>query len=90
MDPTVANSLLCCENVSMGAERLCKAYRDPALARDARVLRNLLVSEARYLPTCSGFKCARSEIKVPMRRELAYWMVEVRRTYAYVSLTFAP
>ena len=72
----VGDSLLCCENGgSLGSERLCKARRDPALLADRRVLANLLRSEARYRPVLSGYKAG--DIRQPMRRVLAFWMVEV-------------
>ncbi|XP_037088019.1 G1/S-specific cyclin-D2-like [Pollicipes pollicipes] len=77
MDRAAGDSLLCCENGALGAERQCRAYRDRALIGDHRVLANLLLAEGRYLPACSAFKCVQGEIKLPMRRVLAYWMVEV-------------
>ncbi|XP_037071241.1 G1/S-specific cyclin-D2-like [Pollicipes pollicipes] len=77
MECDLASSLFCCEAGVLRPEPVCKAIRDPALLNDRRVLANLLDSESRYLPSCSYFKCVQNEVKLPMRRILAYWMVEV-------------
>jgi len=37
----------------------------------------MLEAENSYIPSHSYFKCVQTEIKQPMRRILAYWMVEV-------------
>ena len=73
----LGDSLLCCESGVFEPEPVCKAIRDPALVNDRRVLTNLLDAESRYMASCSYFKCVQNEIKLPMRRILAYWMVEV-------------
>ncbi|XP_043199174.1 G1/S-specific cyclin-D3-like isoform X1 [Amphibalanus amphitrite] len=73
----LGDSLLCCESGVFEQEPICKAIRDPALINDRRVLTNLLDAESRYMASCSYFKCVQNEIKLPMRRILAYWMVEV-------------
>jgi len=77
MSRDFGDSLLCCENSVFESDPVCKAIRDPALVNDRRVLTNLLDTESRYQPSCSYFKCVQNEIKLPMRRILAYWMVEV-------------
>ncbi|XP_037070632.1 G1/S-specific cyclin-D3-like [Pollicipes pollicipes] len=71
------DSLFCCETGVLETEPVCKAIRDPALINDRRVLANLLDAENSFLPSISYFKCVQKEIKPPMRRILAYWMVEV-------------
>ena len=75
----LGDSLFCCESGVFEQEPVCKAIRDPALLNDRRVLANLLDTEGRYMASCSYFKCVQNEIKLPMRRILAYWMVEVSR-----------
>lgn len=56
----------------------CKrAYEDPVLLKDERVLQNLLMTEDRYLPSPSYFKCVQTDIKASMRKIVADWMLEV-------------
>lgn len=80
----LGETLLCCENILYDAEsdvhmseRVCKAVYDPVMSSDRRVLANLLACERRYVPSYSYFKAVQNEIQAPMRRILAYWMVEV-------------
>ena len=77
MSRDFGDSLFCCESGVLESEPVCKAFRDPALVNDRRILANLLDTENSYLPSCSYFKCVQHEIKPPMRQILAYWMVEV-------------
>lgn len=66
--------LLCCEN-----ECECRAYPDPVLLNDERVLQNLLKTEERYTPSsCSYFECVQTDITPQMRKIVAEWMLEVR------------
>ena len=67
--------LLCGEvdNVSM----IKRAFEDPVLLKDYRVLHYLLQSEDKYLPTPSYFSCVQSDIKPFMRKMVATWMLEV-------------
>jgi len=65
--------LLFCE----GIDGYKHAYEDPVLLKDDRVLHNLLVTEERYLPTPSYFKCVQTDIKANMRKIVADWMLEV-------------
>lgn len=67
--------MLCGEvdNVSM----IKRAFEDPVLLKDYRVLHYLLQSEDKYLPTPSYFSCVQSDIKPFMRKMVATWMLEV-------------
>lgn len=68
------SELLCCES-EFGHIR--RAYEDPILLRDDRVLQNLLKTEDRYLPSQNYFKCVQTDIKPFMRKMVATWMLEV-------------
>lgn len=65
--------LLCCENTAV--ER--RAYADPAVLGDDRVLQNLLKTEERYAPSSSYFECVQRDISPLMRKIVAEWMLEV-------------
>nr|XP_012230596.1 PREDICTED: G1/S-specific cyclin-D2 [Linepithema humile] len=65
--------LLCCETT----ETECRAYADPALLGDDRVLQNLLQTEERYAPSSSYFECVQRDISPLMRKIVAEWMLEV-------------
>ncbi|KAF7403157.1 hypothetical protein HZH66_005424 [Vespula vulgaris] len=65
--------LLCCERTS---ETECRAYADPALIDDDRVLQNLLKTEERYAPNSSYFECVQRDISPLMRKIVAEWMLE--------------
>ena len=56
-----------------------RAYSDPVIFRDDRVLKTLLRKEARYLPAVADyFTLVQTEIRSPaLRREVADWMLEV-------------
>lgn len=56
--------LLCCEST----ETECRAYADPALLGDDRVLQNLLKTEERYAPSSSYFECVQRDISPLMRK----------------------
>ncbi|GLV35728.1 Cyclin D [Carabus blaptoides fortunei] len=64
--------LLCCET-----ECECRAYPDPVLLNDERVLQNLLKTEERYTPSCSYFECVQRDLTPQMRKIVAEWMMEV-------------
>ncbi|XP_069101355.1 G1/S-specific cyclin-D2-like [Argopecten irradians] len=66
------NMLMCCET-----EQLRRAYKDPVLLEDDRVLNNLLITEDRYQPSPTYFKCVQTDIKPYMRKMVAEWMLEV-------------
>lgn len=68
-------NLLCCERA---AEFECRAYPDPVLLNDERVLENLLKTEERYTPSGSYFDCVQRELTPQMRKIVAEWMLEVR------------
>ena len=66
--------LYCCENQ---VDFECRAYADPVLINDERVLHNLLSSEERHILSSSYFDCVQSELKPHMRRVVVEWMFEV-------------
>lgn len=66
--------LLCCETTESNE---CRAYPDPALLGDERVLQNLLKTEERYAPSSSYFECVQRDISPLMRKIVAEWMLEV-------------
>ncbi|XP_034936668.1 G1/S-specific cyclin-D2 [Chelonus insularis] len=65
--------LLCCETTELE----CRAYPDPALLGDERVLQNLLKTEERYAPSSSYFDCVQRDITPLMRKIVAEWMLEL-------------
>lgn len=65
--------LLCCEPTA----HIRYGYKDRVLLQDDRVLKNLLESEEKYLPSCNYFKIVQKEIEPYMRRVVATWMLEV-------------
>lgn len=69
--------LLCCETT----ETECRAYADPALLGDDRVLQNLLKTEERYAPSSSYFECVQRDISPLMRKIVAEWMLEVSNRF---------
>lgn len=64
--------LLCAE-----VDTYKRAFHDPALLKDIRVLRNLLAAEDKYQPSPSYFDCVQTDIKPYMRKMVAAWMLEV-------------
>ena len=64
--------LLCSEG-----DCIKRAFEDPVLLKDARVLNTLLDTEEKYLPSPSYFKCVQSDVKPFMRKIVANWMLEV-------------
>jgi hypothetical protein len=54
-----------------------RAYPDPVLLNDERVLQNLLQMEERYCPSSSYFKCVQKDLTPQMRTIVAEWMMEV-------------
>lgn len=54
-----------------------RAYEDPVLLKDNRVLQNLLSTEDRYVPTTCYFKCVQKDIRPYMRKMVSDWMAEV-------------
>lgn len=59
------------------AEAPRRAYEDPVLIHDNRVLQNLLALEDRYQPNPNYYKCVQTDIKSYMRKMVAQWMLEV-------------
>lgn len=66
--------LLCCES---GIETECRAYPDPALLNDDRVLLNMLGQEEKYTPTTAFFTCVQKDVTPQMRAIVSNWMLEV-------------
>lgn len=64
--------LMCVET-----EQPRRAYEDPVLIQDNRVLQNMLALEDRYQPNPAYFKCVQTDIKRYMRKMVAQWMLEV-------------
>ncbi|ELU00327.1 hypothetical protein CAPTEDRAFT_54530, partial [Capitella teleta] len=54
-----------------------RAFLDPTLLKDCRVLRNLLAAEDKYQPSPSYFQCVQTDIQPYMRKMVAAWMLEV-------------
>lgn len=54
-----------------------RAYPDPVLLNDERVLQNLLQMEERYCPSSSYFECVQTNLTPKMRTVVAEWMMEV-------------
>ena len=55
-----------------------RAYNDPVIFRDDRVLKTLLRKESKYLPIARNyFLSVQTEIKPHTRKEVADWMLEV-------------
>lgn len=66
--------LLCCE---AGLEVEPRAYADPVLLNDDRVLLNMLGQEEKYTPTTPFFPCVQKDITPHMRSIVSSWMMEV-------------
>jgi len=66
--------LFCCE---AQVDFECRAYADPVLLKDSRVLDNLLNSEDRHVPSASYFDCVQPDLKPHMRKIVTEWMLEV-------------
>lgn len=70
--------LLCCENGVFPDE--VKAYLDPTLLNDDRVLENLLKDDACYSSLTNYFGTIQLQITPEMRKIVADWMWEVRHS----------
>lgn len=69
-------NLLCCESTPV-LETLKRAYPDPTLLNDERVLANLLKTEEQYNLSIVQFPSVQYEVKPEMRKVVAEWMWEV-------------
>ncbi|KAK8748256.1 hypothetical protein OTU49_016388 [Cherax quadricarinatus] len=69
--------LLCCENASVELDMKCKAYLDPVLLKDDRVLLNLLNLEEKYMPNSRYFSCVQTDVEPHMREMVAHWMLQL-------------
>lgn len=54
-----------------------RAFVDPVLLNDPRVLDSLLVMDDRHLPSLSYFKYTQPDLQPYMRRMVVTWMMEV-------------
>ena len=72
------HDLICLE-----ATKINRAFEDPVLLKDDRVLRSLLRSEDKYVPQSFYFSCVQTDIPPFMRKMLADWMAEVCRLFIY-------
>jgi G1/S-specific cyclin-D3 len=70
--------LYCCEAT---VDFECRAYADPVLLKDNRVLNNLLSSEDRHVLSSSYFDCVQLDLKPHMRKVVTQWMLEVGRRF---------
>ncbi|KAL8596517.1 hypothetical protein ACOMHN_022260 [Nucella lapillus] len=68
----MADSLICMES-----NRVTRAFEDPVLLEDDRVLTNLLEAEEKYVPQSSYFNTVQTDIKPFMRKMVTEWMGEV-------------
>ena len=55
-----------------------KAEVDPSLIEDHRVFRNMINTEDFYVSDNNYFENVQKEIKLPMRKLVTDWMLEVR------------
>ena len=62
----------------MESNRVNRAFEDPVLLNDDRVLQNLLSAEEKYVPPACYFNCVQTDIKPFMRKMVSEWMAEVR------------
>ncbi len=79
VDYTLPNRSLVQNMDLLCAEGECcrRAFEDPVLLKDDRVLNNLLTAEEKYLPSPSYFKIIQTDIKPFMRKMVSNWMLEV-------------
>lgn len=64
--------------VCMESSRVNRAFEDPVLLNDKRVLQNLLSAEDKYVPPACYFNCVQTDIRPFMRKMVSEWMAEVR------------
>lgn len=76
-------SLLCCEKLDG-----CRAYADPDLLEDGRVLHNLFGYDDLYRLHQNYFELVQDDIKPYMRKIVSDWMLEVCFHFYLVSLSF--
>ncbi|KAL8624954.1 hypothetical protein ACOMHN_039841 [Nucella lapillus] len=64
--------------VCMESNKVNRAFEDPVLLNDERVLKNLLSAEDKYVPPACYFSCGvQTDIKPFMRKMVSEWMAEV-------------
>lgn len=59
------------------SHKVNRAFEDPVLLKDNRVLQNLLLTEDKYVPPACYFNCVQKDIQPYMRKMVAEWMAEV-------------
>lgn len=57
---------------------IIRAFEDPVLLKDDRVVQNLLLTEDKYVPQASYFTCVQKDIQPFMRKLVSEWMAEVK------------
>ena len=62
-----------------------RAYEDPVLLEDDRVLHNLLTTEDKYLASPNYYKCVQTDIQPFMRKMVSNWMLQVRIVHCLFS-----
>lgn len=72
--------LLCLEDAS---ECFIKAYPDPVILDDDRVLVNLLHTEEKYVISSRYFTYIQTDLKIGMRSMVAAWMLEVSNRFPF-------
>ena len=65
-------------NMLKAVDTTRRAFPDPTLLKDCRVLRNLLAAEEKYQPSPAYFTCVQTDIQPYMRKMVAAWMLEVQ------------
>lgn len=65
--------------VCMESNKVNRAYEDPVLLNDERVLQNLMSAEDKYVPPACYFNCVQTDIRPFMRKMVSEWMAEVRK-----------
>ena len=54
-----------------------RAYSDPVIFQDDRVLKTLLSKEVKYVPLARNYFQFQEDLQPQMRKEVADWMLEV-------------
>lgn len=74
--------------VCMESGRVNRAYDDPVLLNDHRVLANLMMAEDKYVPTSCYFNCVQTDVKPFMRKMVSEWMAEVSTVFCFFLLKY--
>lgn len=71
--------------VCMESNKVNRAFEDPVLLDDHRVLQNLLSAEDKYVPPACYFNCVQTDIRPFMRKMVSEWMAEVRNALTLIA-----